>query len=92
MCFNLHFSSENTTWYKEAEPIIMNGKFYKKCQLHVENDFGLRCFTVYGCRNYNLTALRITVAFADVEGRTYTALIKPTDESYNFLATILNFD
>lgn len=31
MYFNLHFSSENTTWYKEAEPILMNGKFYKKC-------------------------------------------------------------
>lgn len=92
MPFTLHFSSENTTWYKEAEPIIMNGKFYKKCNLQVKNDFGLYCFTVYGCRNYNLKTLTITVVFVDMEDRAYMATIKPEDKSYNFLATILNFD
>lgn len=92
MDFTLHFSPENTTWYEEAEPYITHGKFYKRCSLHVKNDFGLYCFIVYGCRDHNSTTLNISVVFADVEDRLYMTSIKPTDKSYNFLATILNFD
>lgn len=92
MNFILHFSPENTTWHEEAESYITHGKFYKRRNLHVKNDFGLYCFTVYGCRDHNSTTLSISVVFADAEGKLYMVFIKPVDKSYNFLATILNFD